>query len=175
MTSTNDGSPFYPAPLRVPPELPPYHMNGTEDMFDLFGLMPLYDRAVRPYLRPEVDDATSPRDAPKRVPLPKTYMHYVADMPGKVRPPKRVGAARNQKELSELLMKPEYAYTPIVPFDQEVLQGAFAVEAGAVSGIDTTQLEADEQDSPNGKKKRPNEQADAAPKKRVVVIKKKNA
>lgn len=171
--SDDRGVAFHEAPLRVPPDLPPYHMNGTEDMFDLFGLMPLYDRAVRPYLRPEADDSASPRDAPKRPALPKTYLHYVADMPGKVRPPKRTGAARSRRELTELLLKPEYTYTPIVPFDDEVLQSAFAVYGGPVADMDTSQLEADEHESPGAKKKRPGEQPDA-PKKRVVLIKKKN-
>lgn len=171
--ATEPGPAYHPAPLRVPPDAPPFHMNGTEDMIDLFGLGGLYDRAVRPYLRPESDESTSPREAPKRAPMPKTYMHYVADMPGKVRPPKRTGATRPQHELIELLLKPEYTYTPITPFDDETLQSAFSVEAGPVPDIDTTQLEADEQDTPNSRKKRAGEQPDA-PKKRVVLIKKKN-
>lgn len=173
--ATEPGPAYYPAPLRVPADAQPFHMNGTEDMIDLFGLGGLYDRAVRPYLRPEADESTStsPREAPKRAPMPKTYMHYVADMPGKVRPPKRTGTARSQRELTDLLLKPEYTYTPITPFDDETLQSAFSVEAGPVPDLDTTQLEADEQDSPNARKKRPGEQPDA-PKKRVVLIKKKN-
>lgn len=175
---------FYPAPLREPEGLKPYRLNGTQDMLALFGLLPLYDRAVRPYLRPE-PAAPPPSPAgkapakntdaePKRNVLPKTFVHYVEDLPGKVRPPKRSGAARHQpKELTQLLMKPEYTYTPIVPFDADALQHAFHVEQSATPapGIDRSLLEADEQESPVPPKKKKVEEPPQ--KKRVVLISKK--
>ncbi|WFD32089.1 hypothetical protein MSPP1_003131 [Malassezia sp. CBS 17886] len=176
--------PYLPARLQEPRDLAQYHLNGTQDMLSLFGLLPLYDRAVRPYLRPGAGDArtTSPRAEQRggaedrKAALPKTYVHYVEDLPGKVRPPKRSSATRHQRELTQLLTKPEYVYTPIVPLDQDILQNAFAVEAseGAVPGIDTRLLEADEQESPGATQKRQgrSERTDA-PKKRVVLISKK--
>ena len=44
----------FPAPIHAPSDLAPFHLNGTQDMLTLFELMPLYDRSVRPYLRPDV-------------------------------------------------------------------------------------------------------------------------
>lgn len=181
---------FLPAPLQEPNDMKPWRLNGTQDMMELFGLVPLYDRAVRPYLRPDpaaapgTTPSSDPGSAPaktegeqKRAVLPKTFVHYVEDLPGKVRPPKRTGAMRHQpKELTQLLMKPEYTYTPIVPFDADALNHAFSVEPSSApaQGIDVSLLEADEQESPAPKKKkgalgdRPE-----PPKKRVVLISKK--
>ena len=97
---------------------------------------------------------------------------------GKVRPPKRSSATRHQRELSQLMMKPEYTYTPIVPFDDETLQSAFRVEpsTGPTPGIDLSLLEADEQEPAEGKKRHTSgEQTGpgAPPRKRVVLISKK--
>lgn len=182
-----------PAPNRAPPDLRPYRLNGTQDMLELFDLMPLYDRAVRPYLRPDpsapptTTPGSEPGSAPartdadmKRTTLPKTFVHYVEDLPGKVRPPKRTGAAKHQpKELTQLLMKPEYTYTPIVPFDRDTLQHAFTVEPSSTPapGIDMGMLEADEQESPIPKKKKvaPTNDRPDQRKKRVVLISKKKA
>ncbi|WFD07268.1 hypothetical protein MVES1_002628 [Malassezia vespertilionis] len=178
---------FFPAPLQEPKGLKPFRLNGTQDMLELFGLMPLYDRAVRPYQRPEPSNPpTMPGSEPdsvpkkdgeqKRLTLPKTFVHYVEDLPGKVRPPKRTGAMRHQRELTQLLMKPEYTYTPIVPFDQDTLQSAFTVDPGSqpALGIDTSLLEADELDA-NAAKKKKHALPDQTepPKKRVVLISKK--
>ncbi|WFD04616.1 hypothetical protein MOBT1_003330 [Malassezia obtusa] len=141
--AANEPPAFVPAPERAPPDLKPYRLNGTQDMLELFDLMPLYDRAVRPYLRPEPA-------------LPKTF----------------------PKELTQLLMKPEYTYAPIVPFDTETLNNAFSVEPSSTpaQGIDVSLLEADEQESPIPKKKKaPNNERPDPRKKRVVLISKKKA
>lgn len=173
---------YVPAPIREPDGLAPFHLNGTQDMLTLFGLMPLYDSAVRPYLRPELGpDATEADKAAaqaKRTPMPKSFMHYVEGLPGKVRPPKRSGSARHAppKELEMMLMKPEYTYTQIVPFDQDTLASAFAVSPSSepIPGVDLSLLEADEHESPAVKKNKLG-QADRpdAPKKRVVLISRK--
>ena len=190
--AANEPPAFVPAPERAPPDLKPYRLNGTQDMLELFDLMPLYDRAVRPYLRPEPGTAANatPNSDPgsasgrpdaegKRAALPKTFVHYVEDLPGKVRPPKRTGSAKHQpKELTQLLMKPEYTYAPIVPFDTETLNNAFSVEPSSTpaQGIDVSLLEADEQESPIPKKKKaPNNERPDPRKKRVVLISKKKA
>lgn len=180
---------FVPAPDKAPPDLKPYRLNGTQDMLELFELMPLYDRAVRPYLRPDpaapgATPSSDPGSVParpetesKRATLPKTFVHYVEDLPGKVRPPKRSGAAKHQpKELTQLLMKPEYTYTPIVPFDADTLSHAFHVEPASTPapGIDTSLLDADEHESPMPKKqKNTAQERQEPPKKRVVLLKKK--
>lgn len=41
--------PYLPSATSKPVELPRAYLNGTQDMLSLFGLMPIYDRAVRPY------------------------------------------------------------------------------------------------------------------------------
>ncbi|WFD00799.1 hypothetical protein MYAM1_003551 [Malassezia yamatoensis] len=182
------------APERRPDGLKPYCLNGTQDMLELFDLMPLYDQAVRPYLRPDTvsntsgtspgtpTENTSGRSSSdtKRVAMPKSFVHYVGDLPGKVRPPKRTGAAKHQpKELAQLLIKPEYTYTPITPFDKHTLSQAFSVDSSSepAPGIDTSVLEADEHESPIPKRKPTaanSEQPDQR-KKRVVLISKKKA
>lgn len=73
-------------------------------------------------------------------------------------------------------MKPEYTYTPIVPFDGDVLKKAFTVEpaTGPIPGIDLSLLEADEHESPAVKKNKLGmDDRPDAPKKRVVLISKK--
>ncbi|EPQ28192.1 uncharacterized protein PFL1_04020 [Pseudozyma flocculosa PF-1] len=40
-----------PATTQRPPHLPRHHLNGTQDVFRLFDLVPIYDRAVRPFLQ----------------------------------------------------------------------------------------------------------------------------
>lgn len=48
--SPPDQMPAYlPSTTSKPAELPRAYLNGTQDMLSLFGLMPIYDRAVRPY------------------------------------------------------------------------------------------------------------------------------
>ena len=73
---------YYAAQLQEPEGLEPFHLNGTQDMLETFDLMPLYDRAVRPYLKPETAGGSSAGEPPKRAVLPKTYEHYVEDLPG---------------------------------------------------------------------------------------------
>lgn len=94
---------------------------------------------------------------------------------GKVRPPKRSSATRHQRELSQLLNKPEYTYTPIVPFDDETLRTAFRVEStgSRPAGIDLSLLEGDEPDASEKRKPAPDEQPAPPPRKRVVLISKK--
>ncbi|KAJ1591225.1 hypothetical protein NDA11_007316 [Ustilago hordei] len=41
--------PYLPSTTNKPAQLPRAYLNGTQDMLSLFGLMPIYDRAVRPY------------------------------------------------------------------------------------------------------------------------------
>ncbi len=40
---------YLPSTTDKPASLPRAYLNGTQDMLQLFGLMPIYDRAVRPY------------------------------------------------------------------------------------------------------------------------------
>lgn len=178
--SNDDHEAYIPALMHAPDGLPPFHLNGTQDVLSLFELMPLYDRAVRPYLRPDVGPyATEAEKAAantKRATIPKTYWHYVKDLPGKTRMPKRLSSSRMHQELTDILMKPEYTYTQIVPLDAEVTHAAFNVDtsSGLVQGIDYTQLEAEEPEAPPSKKNK-NQASDRtdAPKKRVVLINKK--
>ncbi|KAL4402843.1 RNA polymerase II transcription regulator [Malassezia pachydermatis] len=178
------GDAYIPCTLREPPDLSPYHLNGTQDMLALFDLMPLYDCAVRPYLRPtlppDATDADKAAAQAKRVVMPKTYAHYVEDLPGKVRPARKSQSKQQQpalqRELNHILMKPEFTYTPVQPLEKDVLTSAFSVQptSDPIPGIDLTLLEADEHDSPGARKNklglgdRPD-----APKKRVVLISKK--
>ena len=74
----------FPAPIHAPSDLAPFHLNGTQDMLTLFELMPLYDRSVRPYLRPDVAPDASEADKAaahaRRATIPKTYWHHVSDI-----------------------------------------------------------------------------------------------
>ncbi|SPO21456.1 uncharacterized protein UTRI_00938_B [Ustilago trichophora] len=49
LNSGNRPPPYLPSTTSKPAELPRAYLNGTQDMLSLFGLMPIYDRAVRPY------------------------------------------------------------------------------------------------------------------------------
>lgn len=150
-------------------------------MLTLFELMPLYDRSVRPYLRPDVGPDASEADKAaanaKRATIPKTYWHHVSDIPGKTRIPKRNIAPHMHQELSHILMKPEYTYTPIVPLERDILQTAFHLESTTspqVAGIDYSLLEPEEPEvAPARKNKHQQGDRPDAPKKRVVLISKK--
>ena len=74
---------YLPAALDEPPGLEPFHLNGTQDMITLFDLHPLYDCAVRPYLKVEASEGDK---APaKRQGMSKSFAHYVEDLPGMYR------------------------------------------------------------------------------------------
>ncbi len=94
---------------------------------------------------------------------PATYAHYVEDLAGRVRPPRKSArAAREAKgtTLTSILFKPEYTPQRIVPFDRETMQAAFSVEPGAVAEIDQALLEPDDEEArPRKKKKRVKEEA----------------
>ena len=96
---------------------------------------------------------------------------------GKVRPPKRSSATRHQRELSQLMMKPEYTYTPIVPLEPDTLRTAFQLASTTspqVAGIDYSLLEPEEPEAPPTRKnKHPHGDRPDAPKKRVVLVSKK--
>ena len=47
--STHGLPAYLPSRTSKPADLPRAYLNGTQDMLQLFGLMPIYDRAVRPY------------------------------------------------------------------------------------------------------------------------------
>lgn len=171
----------FPAPIHAPSDLAPFHLNGTQDMLTLFELMPLYDRSVRPYLRPDVAPDASEADKAaahaRRATIPKTYWHHVSDIPGKTRIPKRSMAPHMHQELSHILMKPEYTYTPIVPLEPDTLRTAFQLASTTspqVAGIDYSLLEPEEPEAPPTRKnKHPHGDRPDAPKKRVVLVSKK--
>ncbi|PWZ03426.1 hypothetical protein BCV70DRAFT_140124, partial [Testicularia cyperi] len=54
---------YFPSSISRPASMPKAYLNGTQDMMALFGLMPIYDRAVRPYnpetLKAQADASTS--------------------------------------------------------------------------------------------------------------------
>ncbi|PWN87162.1 hypothetical protein FA10DRAFT_269766 [Acaromyces ingoldii] len=124
----------------------------------------------------------------KPLTLEKTYASYVADLPGKVRPPKRAlgkyssalnssGGAPDgggsstlpvppeltgQTTMSEIVFRPETTVHRIGPFDDESLRAAFTVEAGPLTGVDLSLLESDEvraETPPRKKKKKKNRPA----------------
>jgi hypothetical protein len=108
-TASSSSALYVPAPLPPAEVLPSVALNGAADLLPRFGLLPLYERAVRPYLprrrappgadgasaqQAHADDAagdeTLPLDGDERRAdgeppvrlLPKTYAHYVEDLPG---------------------------------------------------------------------------------------------
>ncbi|EST06018.1 hypothetical protein PSEUBRA_003871 [Kalmanozyma brasiliensis GHG001] len=88
---------------------------------------------------------------------PGTYAHYVEDLAGRVRPPRKSArAAREGKgtTLTSILFKPEYTPQRIVPFDRETMQAAFSVEPGVVAQIDQALLEPDDEEVRPRKKKK---------------------
>lgn len=208
---------IYPAPCYSGPPRPKRHLNGNHDFLSIFGLMPLYDRVVRPYLRDDPakvkaesveaqvqaqgqradsnaaakegkDSATAGTPAPsndpglpgndtsqadagkqKRLAMPKTFAHYVEDLPGeflaalvfalkvgltpcfcspayalrlhivnhpgKVKPPKRTAQISRDTVMRDQIFAPEKMAQRILPFERDVLDGAFAVQPGEVPGV----------------------------------------
>ncbi|KAJ9477333.1 hypothetical protein PHBOTO_000873 [Pseudozyma hubeiensis] len=88
---------------------------------------------------------------------PGTYAHYVDDLAGRVRPPRKSARAAKEAKgtsLVSILFKPEYTPQRIVPFDRETMKGAFSVEPGVVEEIDQALLEPDEEETVKPKKKK---------------------
>ncbi|TKY89378.1 hypothetical protein EX895_001909 [Sporisorium graminicola] len=287
--STNKLPAYLPPTTSKPADLPRAYLNGTQDMLSLFGLMPIYDRSVRPYNPdsvkaenagsgssntaargaaagsaalatantanattasggaglargatpssiPQASAASNATPRPTNVPTgaaattglvshpshnasstgristpalqlnggpptfplhtdssailaaspgqlaasaaaapparkptkpPPTYAHYVDDLAGRVRPPRKSArAAREAKgaTLVSILFKPEYTPQNIVPLDRELMQAAFSVEPGPVAEIDQALLEPDEEETvkPRKKKKKFRHEAMAA-------------
>ncbi|PWN49230.1 hypothetical protein IE53DRAFT_398093 [Violaceomyces palustris] len=158
--------PFFPAQTSKPADFPRAYLDGTQDYLKLFNLTSIYERSVRPYnpsaqdqLDPSIVQASQTTQAVKRKALkpPPTYAHYVEDLPGKVKPQRKTAKARQADKgvsLLSILHKPEYTPQSITPFDSEVMESAFKVEAGEVEEIDQSLLEPDEEDSPKKKKKK---------------------
>ncbi|KAE8223355.1 hypothetical protein CF319_g3598 [Tilletia indica] len=92
----------------------------------------------------------------KRKGLPKTIENYVADLPGRVMPPRKLLSKPDYHEqtMREIIYRPETTIQNIIPFDRETLDSAFRVSAGEVAGIDLGQLEPDQMDSSSPRKKR---------------------
>jgi hypothetical protein len=268
---------YLPSTTSKPADLPRAYLNGTQDMLSLFGLMPIYDRAVRPYnpdtIKAENEASSSAAGAagaagstivanagtsagaansisganastsaaaargatpaqssatprasnaptggpptaglashpshaasstgristpalqlnggpptfslhtdssailaaspgqlaasaaaapPARKPTkpPPTYAHYVDDLAGRVRPPRKSARAAKEAKgatLVSILFKPEYTPQAIVPLDRELMQAAFTVEPGAVAEIDQALLEPDEEETTRPRKKK---------------------
>lgn len=259
-SSSNRLPPYLPSTTSKPPDLPRAYLNGTQDMLSLFGLMPIYDRAVRPYNpdtapaeasastsaaagtasvpaanaataaapgatpsvlaarsssatpRPNTANAgghppssggristpalqlnggpptfslhtdssailaaspgqlaaSAEKAPPAKKPTkpPPTYAHYVDDLAGRVRPPRksaRAAKADKGTSLMSILFKPEYTPQRIVPFDRETMESAFKVEPGAVPEIDQGLLEPDvEEESGRGERPRKKKKKDRA-------------
>ncbi|GAC96820.1 hypothetical protein PHSY_004404 [Pseudozyma hubeiensis SY62] len=88
---------------------------------------------------------------------PGTYAHYVDDLAGRVRPPRKSARAAKEAKgtsLVSILFKPEYTPQRIVPFDRETMKSAFSVEPGVVEEIDQALLEPDEEETVKPKKKK---------------------
>ena len=128
--------PYFPAQTARPPNLPKAYLNGTQDMFSLFHLDPIYDRAVRPYNPADPPPPNTENDAPKKpTKPPATYAHYVQGLAGRVKPPKMSKRAQRGVTLHAILHKPEYTPQRIVPFDRETIESAFKVESGEVPEV----------------------------------------
>ncbi|CAD7069123.1 unnamed protein product, partial [Tilletia caries] len=92
----------------------------------------------------------------KRKGMPKTIENYVADLPGRVMPLRKLLSKPDYHEqtMREIIYRPETTIQNIVPFDHETLESAFRVTAGEVAGIDLALLEPDQMDASSPRKKR---------------------
>lgn len=110
--------------------------------------------------------AASAPPARKPTKPPPTYGHYVDDLAGRVRPPRkgaRAAKADKGASLVSILFKPEYTPQRIVPFDRETMHAAFRVEPGPVAEIDQALLEPDEEETVKPKKKKKKIKQEGAP------------
>ncbi|KAK0525718.1 hypothetical protein OC834_005057 [Tilletia horrida] len=101
---------------------------------------------------------TAASSSARRKGLPKTIENYVAELPGRVVPPRKLlsKADYHEQTMREIIYRPETTIQNIIPFDRETLESAFRVSAGEVPGIDTSLLEPDQMDSSSPRKKRKN-------------------
>ena len=163
----------------------PHQLHGADDLITLFNLGGLWDRSVKPYSgtskkhkenggKENTEDASEEKGKV----MEKTYVDYVHDLPGKVRPAKRTVSRLNtatananatgqipppipeeitgRTTMRDIVFRPETTIQRVGPFDEDLLRAAFTVEAGNVPDIDLSLLESDEieKQSPSKKKKK---------------------
>lgn len=168
-----------------------HQLHGADDLITLFNLGGLWNRSVKPYSslskkgrenggntdkgKEENKDETGEE---KGKVMEKTYVDYVHDLPGRVRPAKRTVSRYNtalananatgqmpppipeeitgKATMRDIVFRPETTVQRIGPFDEDLLRSAFTVEAGTVADIDLSLLESDEieRQSPSKKKKK---------------------
>jgi hypothetical protein len=162
-----------------------HQLHGADDLITLFNLGGLWDRSVKPYSNSNkkqkengVKDNTEEGGEEKGKVMEKTYVDYVHDLPGKVRPAKRTVSRLNtsiananatgqipppipeeitgRTTMRDIVFRPETTVQRVGPFDEDLLRAAFTVEAGNVPNIDLSLLESDEieKQSPSKKKKK---------------------
>lgn len=156
-------------------------LHGADDLISLFGLRPLWERSVKPYTSAsqrkawkeakfgeenggKVDNtrvneggADESETSTKPIVMEKTYVNYVHDIPGKVRPSKKTITKYNSSlanasangislpslpteitgrtTMRDIVFRPETTVQRIGPFDQDALAAAFTVEAGDVPDV----------------------------------------
>ncbi|RUS16041.1 hypothetical protein BC937DRAFT_91670 [Endogone sp. FLAS-F59071] len=100
-------------------------LTGSQDLLAHFGLLPMYDRFVRPHPPPN-----------RAAGLQPSYYEYISDLPGNVDP-------KPDNTLMNLIRNPDAPKSLIVPFDQEALREAFNLRPGPVPGFDYARLDTD--------------------------------
>ncbi|UZJ52957.1 hypothetical protein CBS101457_002277 [Exobasidium rhododendri] len=172
-----------PADPQIPslPSKLKHQLHGADDLITLFDLKPLWEERVRPYAKQTernnyvkgagkddtaMEESNEKREEAGSLPgsepvksllMEKTYINYVRDLPGQVRPPKRtvsryqtamVAASSSgapmptlpheltgRTTMRDIVFRPETTVQRIAPFDEESLRSAFTVEAGPVAEV----------------------------------------
>lgn len=155
----------------------PSPLSGSSDLLSLFNVSYMYDKFVRPYLKPtdtvgtNMVNGTSHGDlkgkgkaevvmngsgvpdssAPKRMKMEKSYGHFVADVGGR-------NSIKKDHQLSTWIMDPNFQESSIPnflkPLPTETLAQAFTLQAGVLPGFDTSVWIAEEGGPKRKRKKR---------------------
>ncbi|KAI8459738.1 hypothetical protein BY996DRAFT_3525073 [Phakopsora pachyrhizi] len=137
-------------------------ISGSHDLLSLFDVMSVYDRFVKPYLKPlDQPTTTSPpmvnsinncgtsgdlKDhlGQKRMKMEKSYGHFVADVGGR-------NSIKKDHQLQNLIMDPTFEERSIPnfmkPFNSQTLAQAFTLHAGVLPGVSLEKLNPEKNES----------------------------
>ncbi|ORY52194.1 hypothetical protein BCR35DRAFT_296965 [Leucosporidium creatinivorum] len=180
-------------PSRLPPPLAEYliplgntrasPLSGSQDLISLFGLSPVYDTFLRPYLPESVTGAAGEGEdlkgkgkekavetpgggagAPKSIGITLGGVRIgEVDKPKKAKMEKQYShliqdipgrnTIKKDHYIRDLVLNPDVQPPHIVPFDEQTLRDAFTLKPGQIPGFDALIWESNTE-QPKKKKKR---------------------
>ncbi|KAF8310022.1 hypothetical protein DL93DRAFT_2230583 [Clavulina sp. PMI_390] len=112
---------FRPPNVNKPPQLPPRHLDSSQDLLRRLQLQPAYDQYVRPFVRPHGDKGKGKETEPGEQPdpgnnrIPHGLKSFMVDLPGKT-------SVKRSEPLVDLVLAPPKQRIEVATFDARTLE-----------------------------------------------------